>query len=256
MARGKNWTNEELIYLQDRWGSVSLKGIAKNIDRSVEAVRIKAQRIGLGDARTHYDGITINQLSFALNVSYSTVKTWIEKHHFPVKHKLFAVEEKVSVVTYHDFWEWAEQHKPIIDFSKLEKNILGAEPDWVDVKRQSDKISARRATQWTKEEDRLLREMVHAYRYTYPEIARALSRTEGACKRRLSELKIKARPLRQSSHIKYTEEEVRLITKMCLEGHRIDAIADEIGKTALGVRGKLDRLGFRFKNGMPVQIKS
>lgn len=75
MGKNRGWTEEEIQYLEDRWGSVSIKGIAKNIDRSVNAVKLKANRLGLGDARMHYDGITINQLSLALDVSYSTIRS-------------------------------------------------------------------------------------------------------------------------------------------------------------------------------------
>lgn len=253
MGRNRHWTEEELEYLQDRWGTVSIKGIAKGINRSINAVKLKAQRIGLGDPKMHYDGITISQLSKALNVSYSTVKNWIENHNFPVKEKLFAIEEKVKVVTYEDFWKWAEEHKQMIDFSKVEKNILGAEPDWVDIKRGADKIGSRKATKWTEEEDKLLRSMVNAYQYTYSEIAKALGRTEGACKRRLMELGIKARPLRLDSHTRYTKEEEKIIVDMYLKGYKVETIAERLNKSALGVRGKLERLGYRFRAGVPIK---
>lgn len=253
MGRNRHWTEEELEYLQDRWGTVSIKGIAKAIDRSVNAVKLKAQRLGLGDPKMHYDGITISQLSKALNVSYSTIKNWIKNHDFPAKEKLFAVEEKVSVVTYDDFWKWAEGHKQMIDFSKVEKNILGAEPDWVDKKRGADIIGARKTTRWTKGEDSLLCSMVNAYKYTYPEIAKALGRTEGAVKRRLMELGIKARPLRLDNYVRYTKEEEKIIVDMYLKGYKIETIAERIGRSALGVRGKLERLGYRFRAGVSIK---
>jgi hypothetical protein len=253
MGRNKGWTDEEIQYLEDRWGTVSIKGIAKSIDRSINAVKLKAQRLGLGDPRTHYDGITINQLSQALCVSYSTVQSWIQKHDFPVKQKLFAIKDKVNVVTYEDFWEWAETHKQIIDFSKVEKNILGPEPEWVDIKRGADKIGFRKSSPWTKEDDSTLKGMVNAYQYTYPEIAKALNRTEGAVKRRLTELGIKARPLRLNNHAKYTSEEMEFIVDMYHKGYSAEIIAERIGKSAFGVKGKLERMGYRFKHGVPIK---
>lgn len=62
----KRWTPEELAYLQDSWGVYSIETIAKNLNRSINAVRLKAQRIGLGDPTLHFDGITVHQLSKAL----------------------------------------------------------------------------------------------------------------------------------------------------------------------------------------------
>ena len=159
----------------------------------------------------------------------------------------------MKVVDYEDFWKWAEKHKQLIDFSRVEKNILGPEPDWVDVKRGADKIGKRKSSRWTKEDDLKLRGMVNSYKYTYPEIARALGRTEGAVKRRLNELGIKARPLRLDNHTKYTKEEEEIIIDMYSKGYRIETIAERIGKSALGVRGKLERLGYRFRSGVPTK---
>ncbi|MED1125307.1 hypothetical protein [Bacillus atrophaeus] len=251
MGQGKLWSKEEIDFLQERWGSVSIKRIAKNLNRTTNAVKTKAQRIGLGDARTHYDGITAYQLSLALNVSYSTIKSWIDKHDFPVKQKLFAEKERVNVVSYDDFWKWAENHKQMIDFSKVEPLILGAEPEWVEVKRGADKIRKKNVSPWTKEEENKLRGMVNSYQYTYPEIAKALGRTEGAIKRRLKELDIKARPLRLSNHVKYTSKEVETIVDLYNKGYSLEVISERVGKSALGVRGKLERMGYSFRNGVP-----
>lgn len=70
MGRNRDWTEEEVRYPEDRWGSVNVKGIAKGLDCSIYAVKSKATQLGLGDPRTYYDGITVRQLSL---VYYSTV---------------------------------------------------------------------------------------------------------------------------------------------------------------------------------------
>lgn len=56
------WTQEEEYYLQDKWGEVSIKGIAKTLGRSENAIIVRAQRMGLG-AHLHADSrVTANQL--------------------------------------------------------------------------------------------------------------------------------------------------------------------------------------------------
>ncbi|MEC5271767.1 MULTISPECIES: hypothetical protein [Bacillaceae] len=50
--------------------------------------------------------------------------------------------------------------------------------------------------------------MVCSYQFMYPEIAKSLNQTEGAVKRRLNVLGIKARPVWLNNNIKYTEEEI------------------------------------------------
>lgn len=255
---GKTWMEEELSYLEDNWGSTSIKGLAKKLNRSVNAIRIKAQRIGLIDQRFAFEGITVNQLAIALNISYSLLKNWIKIYDFPAKKKLFCQENRVLVVSYTDFWKWANENKQMIDFSRLEKNMLGPEPAWVIEKRNADFIKARKIKKssnhaWTKEEDNILKGMLSAYRYTYPEISQRLNRSEGAVKRRISDLGLKARPIRLNNHIKYKPEEVELIVSLFDKGHCLEDIASRINKSALGVRGKLERLGYKFKNGVPIK---
>lgn len=44
----KWWTEEEINYLEEKWGNMPVKAIAKNLSRSVKSVKIKAARIGIG----------------------------------------------------------------------------------------------------------------------------------------------------------------------------------------------------------------
>lgn len=256
----KHWTDDEVIYLDENWGKVSINYISKKLGRSINAVKIKASRLGLGDARFYYDGITINQLAEATNISYSLYKNWIELYDFPAKRKVFCQQNRVLVVKYDDFWEWAEKNKQMIDFSRVEKNILGPEPEWVDVKRNADFIKKQRIKRsnnnaWSEDEDNILKGMLNAFCYTYPEIAQRLRRSEGAVKRRIRDLGLKQRPVRLNNHIKYSPEEVNLIVELFDKGHCLEDIASRINKSALGVRGKLERMGYKFKNGVPI-IKS
>ena len=44
----KVWTKEEEEYLSEKWGTASLKSIAKKLGRSENAVIVRIQRLGLG----------------------------------------------------------------------------------------------------------------------------------------------------------------------------------------------------------------
>ncbi len=129
----KYWTQDEMDYMQDSWGSKSQKAIAKKLGRSINSVRIKANRLGLGNMLEHGEYVTFNQLCLALNGgnfnSYQ-LTSWCENRGFPIKHKLI-MERRIRVVYIDDFWEWAEKNRTFIDFSKLEEFVLGKEPEWV-----------------------------------------------------------------------------------------------------------------------------
>lgn len=256
MPRNKKWTPEELEYLENSWGSVSIKGIARKLKRSINAVKLKAQRIGLSDAREHYEGLTVSILAEVLNVNYSTIKYWIENNGFPAKQKLFTAERKILVVTWPDFWKWAEQNKQVLDFARVEPGYLGPEPEWVEEKRKADQLRKMKVktTPWTKEEMATLKTMLNAFEYSYSDIARRLRRTEAAVKRRILDLGLKQRPIRRDSHIRYTTEEVERLVEMYEKGYDFDTIAERLNKSALGVRGKLERMGYKFNNGVPIKM--
>jgi hypothetical protein len=251
----KKWTEDEIRFLEDRWGNMSVQGIAKYLGRSYDAVKIKAQRIGLTDALLYFDGISLNQLSYALNISYSKLKSLVKDHGFPAKSKIFTRNKRVLMVRYDDFWKWAEENKQMIDFAKVEENILGPEPEWVKIKRSADqlnKIKVRRDP-WTPKDDAELKGLLKAHCFTYPEIARRLRRTQGAVKRRIIDLGLKERPVRLDNHVKYTDEEVKQLVEMYEKGYSFEVIGEKLNKSALGIRGKLERMGYKFRNGVPIK---
>jgi hypothetical protein len=249
MGKMPNWTNEELDYLQDKWGAISIKSIALNLGKSVTAVRSKAQRIGLTDARKNFDGITVNQLAKAIGREYVVVKNWIVRYGLPVRKKLFCQESRVLVIEYEAFWKWAEEHKELFNFTKMEWGILGEEPEWVKIKRKADQLRSQKTQQsvhWTPTEDQRLSQLLQMD-ITYPELANLLNRSEASIKRRIHDLELRLRPTRLNNHIKYTKEETQQLLLMAEQGYSYESIGKAIGKSALGVRGKLERMGFDFK---------
>ena len=259
MGRFRVWTEEEELYLQDHWGSKSVNLIAKHLKRPYGGVRRRANELGLLDPTLHYDGITVSQLTIALGVSGSTTRSWIKQHGFPAKQKIFSKKQRIYVISYDDFWEWAAEHKHLINFAKLEPLLLGKEPEWVKERRSIDRRKFKERRPWTEKEKKQLISMVNSYQYTYPEIASRLKRPEASIKRKLLDLNIKARPLSLDKHIKYTKEELRKIINMLDKGYSFNAIADELNKdtdrkfhkSASGIRGKLERMGFTFHGDKP-----
>lgn len=325
MGRNKSWTNEEKEFLEERWGQMTLPGIAKKLGKSEDATKIMAGRMGLGDSRKNYDGFTLHYLAGLLNMDYKRIMNWVERYDFPAKEKVF-VREKVWVVKENSFFKWAEANKEMIDFSKVEPNTFGAEPQWLKDKRNADlmkalKVKKANETPWSDNEDRILKGMLKAMCYTYGDIALRVGRTEGAVKSRIRSLRLKLRPIkaqvtypeeltnnqtkssrkpwtneedqiikdicenkgtiidiakalesdRSFSAVKnrvrklgmkphpldeYRDEHVALIIELVGKGYSMGDIAERIGKTALGVRGKLERMGYHFKNGVPIPPQS
>lgn len=240
------WTKEEEEYLEDNWGSISFKSMSKKLNRSVNAIKLKGQSLGLTRALWSIDDISLHQLSLAIKVDYHTVMNWIEKYEFPVKQKLVSEKARYKVVSLDAFWKWARAHVQLIDFSRVERHILGKEPEWLEMHRKSEqkKIVKSNASSWSQQEIDKLIEMVNKYRYTYTEISKELKRSEAAIKRKLYDLKIKARPVRKSN-VKWTPEQEHELVLLFQKGLPFDYIGTQLGnKGEIAVRSKLERMGY------------
>ncbi len=238
----KKWTAEECEYLETYWGIKSIKLISKALNRSPNAIKSKAWRMGLGAFLDNGEYITFNQLLRALcKNSYSYVPTsWLKNRGFPVKYK--TVDNcRFRIVYLNDFWGWADKHRNFIDWSKVEENILGVEPEWVKEQRRISILSNRKyhTTPWTPAEDNLLKMLLKQFRYTYKELSERLHRTEGAIQRRINDLKLKERPIKADNHIKWTQEEYDLLHQMVLKGYSYELMSEKIGKSAKAIRGKV-----------------
>lgn len=254
----KRWTENDIELLESYWGMSSMIAIARKLKRTPLAVQLKAQRLKLGDARTHIDGITISQLSQVFDTHYGIVRNWRDKYGLPVKSKVVANYKPVQYVTYKEFWKWADENRQMLDFARIPKLAIGPEPDWVAEKRKADELRKINKpmphnTPWSDGDDKKLKWMLEQFKYTYPEISQELQRSQGAVKRRMLDLDIKLRPIHLNNHNKYSQEEVNTLIDMMETGYRFEEIAAELGngRSALGLRGKAERMGYKFKNGVP-----
>lgn len=133
----RKWTKEDVEYLTEKWGNVSIPSIAKKLNRSVNAVKIKAGRLNLGPMLENGAYVTLNQLAIALtgkNLSPYCKKSWIENRGMPVHNKK-VIKNTFKIVYLDEFWKWAEKNRSFLDFSKMEPLALGKEPGWVNEQR-------------------------------------------------------------------------------------------------------------------------
>ena len=158
MGQNRNWTKQEEEYLVENWGTLSVGTIAKNLNRSENAVVVRKCRLGLGSFLVSGEYITWNQLQIALfgNRTSSGYKmiSWVRNRDFPI-HTKRVNNNSFKVVYLDEWWVWAEKNRDFLDFSKFEENLLGKEPQWVKEKRRHDVEKAYKyiMTPWTKTED-------------------------------------------------------------------------------------------------------
>ena len=243
----KPWTKKEYEYLEEHWGSISIPTIAQNLNRSVNAVIIKARKRQLGAALQSGDYISLNQLIKAVSGvsqyhSYH-MTSWVKNRGLPV-HTKRVNQCSFRVVYIDEFWDWAERNRSFIDFSKMEPLILGEEPEWVSEQRKKDfeAFSLQRKDPWTPAEDARLKMLLKKQKYGYAELSEMLRRSAGAIQRRCQDLNIKDRPVKAENHgdkAQWSDEMYEVIAEGISNGDSYTAIARTIGKSEKAVRGKV-----------------
>ncbi len=201
---------------------------------------MKAAKMKLGAFLESGDYIKYEQLLGVLGKegNYKLI-SWVEKRNFPLRTQ--KVRNKTFyVIKIEEFWKWAEENRELLDFSKLEENILGKEPEWVKQKRRVDFERNRKykMTPWTKTEDEQLIFLLRQQKYNYQEISQKLGRTEGAIWIRISKLKIKDRPLKAERQT-WTEEQKEKLICLIKNSYSYELIAERLGYSSGAVRGFL-----------------
>lgn len=244
MSRGKNWTQAECELLSELWGQFSLPTIAKRMGRSENAILTKKSKLGLGSHLGASELISLNELFKALGVphNYSYQRDKLEEQGLKV-HRQKVRNNSFRMVDIGEFWVFAEKNRHLFDFSRMEPYSLGAEPEWVKAKRAED-FKRRRAVKphnakWTEAEDRELLRLLRQYKYTYPEIAERLHRSEGAIQRRVNDLGLKERPIKADNHNLWTEEQLRTVCRMIKAGSSYENMSRAVGKSSKAIRGKV-----------------
>lgn len=118
--KNKHWTEEELMYLEKSWGSVTLDVMSQTLGRTRASVKLKACKIGLGDRIDNVDFLIKKEVAQLLGVDVNTVSRYINKQGLSMKRKDF-----VLGISYEDFVNWLMDKQEIINWSKVDK--LGIE---------------------------------------------------------------------------------------------------------------------------------
>ena len=247
MGQAKNWTTDEIDYLEESWGNKSLPAIASHLNRSVGGVRLKATRLNLGRVLESGEYVTFNQLVKAVTGGSNShtyhLTSWVKNRNFPI-HTKRVKDNTFRIVYINEFWKWAEKNRSFIDFSKMEPLILGKEPEWVPEQRKRDfeAFSLQRKDVWTPQEDSRLKLLLKQQRYGYAELSQMLNRSAGAIQRRCTDLGIKDRPVRADNHgdqATWTEEMYEIVAEGIRKGESYASIGLKIGKSEKAIRGKV-----------------
>ncbi len=185
----KKWTHEEVEYLKESWGTVSVKTIAKNLNRPISSIENKAHMLSLGPTKDAAGNLTLSELARAVGVSPPTVKKWVEKYGLRHSLKATRIKRKFYQINIEDFWTWLEQNQDKVHTHFFEKGILGKEPDWMKEKRKKDSTVPPKNKHWKSEEDDFLRKLLQS-QLTYKQISNIMGKSVKSIRNRIRRISI------------------------------------------------------------------
>ncbi len=184
------WTEDEVNFLFENWGLISIKGISNKLNRTKCSIKKKAQDLKIGRARDNSIYVKLNDFIKDSGISRNRIYSMHARYKFPlIRRKLdkriYYFIDLDSVLT------WMEKNQDKFDGSKVSEDLFVNEPDWLKTKRKRDlkskeNINSRALTkQWNTEDTIKLKDLIEIG-HSYEDIAQIFGVTS-------SQIKAKAR---------------------------------------------------------------
>lgn len=221
----RRWTDDELEKLGEYYGIKDLKSLCRILGRTKLAVQKKASQLGINCYDNNGEYISLAELARVFQIDPKSIKQkWVGVYKLEEITVKAAGKRKLVKFNISDFWKWAERNKDIIDFNRLEKNILANEPKWVDEQRKKIK-----KYKWTDEEIYMLR-ILSNKGLSDSEIAAKIGRTEKAVVARRSIIGMRKRSKGWSA------KELLKVYQMTKEGYRYKHVAKAVNRSYEAIR--------------------
>ena len=186
----RRWLDEEVTYLEEKWGIISVDCIAKKLGRTKNAILLKAHKIGLREqsiANGTY--LTPKDISSVLGVGTRTVYNWMKLGYLKYKRlKVNSVKKyqittsnfKMFLESYQDKWDARNADIVFINccFTTCRSSEASNLPNWLmdKVKLDKQKETLKLVKPWTVKEEAVLQCMINIGK-THQEIACILKRS-------------------------------------------------------------------------------
>ena len=205
--RFKKWSKDEDDYLLEQSSkNVSVDYIARKLGRTSTGVYTRMYRLGVANRKDNIGMYTVNEISKLICIDNKTIIKWGKLGLKLYKKKVGG--KRITFINGDDFWNFAEKHKDLIVFKRIEKNSLLPEPVWVEEIRKTERNEVKYKKKWSKEEDERL---IKLFKTKTPikDIVRIMGRNYSAVTHRLSRL----RKL-QKVNIKWKPVEIEIMYKL------------------------------------------
>lgn len=199
----KPWTYADEQELLNRLGDTTIPRIATSLGRSIESVIRKLERLGYYDKAVETGAFRTYELADVIGVDPTTILRWIKEESLPA-HRYYSEgkhdkRKRYHYVFPHEFWKWAKKNNSLINFHKLQRDVLLPEPEWLNEAIQNEKKAARTQAYWTADEDKQIFDMFYNKGMTQESIGRYIGRSRRAVQKRLSVLREQNKSCKKTS---------------------------------------------------------
>jgi hypothetical protein len=226
----RHWTPENIEYLEENWGQVSLSFMEIKLEHTKDAILLKAKRIGLQKCYSSSEYVNANVVSQIMKVDrHCIIDYWHAKCGLKARKKAL-IKMEMWFILLDDLMKWLEKNQEKWDSRKVENYGLGSEPQWLKDKRRNDIDVPKKHNQlWTKEEELLL---INYYKHgeKQKEIGLSMNRSEDSIQRKISRLKEKGFLFKQKIICKWSPKEEILFRQLEGKGLSDVGIAEELGR--------------------------
>lgn len=124
----KIWTQEEVEFLRDSWGVLSISSICRQLNRSLKSIKSKANRIGLEPLRNSFDDdITITEFAEYMGISRYRIY-YFHKRGLKMKRKKLSNKTSMYMISIKDALKFLEEHQNLFDAAKIDDCLFLPEP--------------------------------------------------------------------------------------------------------------------------------
>ena len=174
----------EIEYIEDNWGTFTIKTIARKLGRSEEALIAYAEKNGLGGFLYTNEYLTTGEAADILGADYTSIIYWIKGGILKAKLKKIH-KKKVYLIDPKDFKEFLKENQNKWSTLKADLSMFNSNEEWLLEKISIDKNYKYKNTNspWTVKEENELIKLVNEG-YSNQAIGDILGRTREAISHR------------------------------------------------------------------------
>lgn len=231
------WNKQDVLYLRQSKDVVSYDTMAKNLGKTVCAVKSKLIRMY---ANKECDGIKTMELSRILGVSKWHIRNYINKYGLKAKKVKRAGKVYSHIIMVNDFWEWSYNNFNLVKWEKCDTDLLLPIPKWYREKYleyKNQRFNSYRKETWTKQQIAYL----GFYRNqgkTFGEIAEIMGKSKTATEK----MYYKNFTKRKEIHIPWKPIEEEMLLKMKSQGKTYKEISNVLGRSEASCKRKYLRI--------------